>query len=149
MRAGSTDTLNRVSAGNTSGRVESENAHTVFNIITSSAGSTIGPPAAAEYAVDPVDVAAIRASALNIPNAEVPALTETLSVFAACFLLNTISFNAVPEKIFFPPRTTCAHTKERSLIFILPAKNALNAVAERSEERRVGKECRSRWSPYH
>src|SRR3712207_7338314 len=24
-----------------------------------------------------------------------------------------------------------------------------NAVVERSEERRVGKECRSRWSPYH
>src|SRR6266487_1955019 len=23
------------------------------------------------------------------------------------------------------------------------------AVADRSEERRVGKECRSRWSPYH
>jgi len=23
------------------------------------------------------------------------------------------------------------------------------AVANRSEERRVGKECRSRWSPYH
>ena len=22
-------------------------------------------------------------------------------------------------------------------------------IAERSEERRVGKECRSRWSPYH
>ena len=29
--------------------------------------------------------------------------------------------------------------------------NLLNLVdeAERSEERRVGKECRSRWSPYH
>ena len=26
---------------------------------------------------------------------------------------------------------------------------ALGAAAERSEERRVGKECRSRWSPYH
>ena len=25
----------------------------------------------------------------------------------------------------------------------------LNSVAGRSEERRVGKECRSRWSPYH
>ena len=25
----------------------------------------------------------------------------------------------------------------------------LYALAERSEERRVGKECRSRWSPYH
>ena len=24
-----------------------------------------------------------------------------------------------------------------------------NIKAERSEERRVGKECRSRWSPYH
>src|SRR2546427_13035365 len=26
---------------------------------------------------------------------------------------------------------------------------ALRPVTERSEERRVGKECRSRWSPYH
>ena len=25
----------------------------------------------------------------------------------------------------------------------------INAVLRRSEERRVGKECRSRWSPYH
>ena len=25
----------------------------------------------------------------------------------------------------------------------------LEAIAWRSEERRVGKECRSRWSPYH
>ena len=25
----------------------------------------------------------------------------------------------------------------------------LNAIEIRSEERRVGKECRSRWSPYH
>ena len=24
-----------------------------------------------------------------------------------------------------------------------------DVIAERSEERRVGKECRSRWSPYH
>ena len=27
--------------------------------------------------------------------------------------------------------------------------NARDIVIERSEERRVGKECRSRWSPYH
>ena len=26
---------------------------------------------------------------------------------------------------------------------------AVNAIRVRSEERRVGKECRSRWSPYH
>ena len=33
-----------------------------------------------------------------------------------------------------------------------PDKNPDDATAEgkfRSEERRVGKECRSRWSPYH
>src|SRR2546430_4989420 len=27
--------------------------------------------------------------------------------------------------------------------------NVLNGLLNRSEERRVGKECRSRWSPYH
>ena len=27
--------------------------------------------------------------------------------------------------------------------------NGANVIHERSEERRVGKECRSRWSPYH
>src|SRR2546429_2623454 len=29
------------------------------------------------------------------------------------------------------------------------AKSALPEAVSRSEERRVGKECRSRWSPYH
>ena len=28
-------------------------------------------------------------------------------------------------------------------------KDGYNVVGIRSEERRVGKECRSRWSPYH
>ena len=27
--------------------------------------------------------------------------------------------------------------------------NEIEEVTNRSEERRVGKECRSRWSPYH
>ena len=31
-------------------------------------------------------------------------------------------------------------------VFLL---HGLGSCAERSEERRVGKECRSRWSPYH
>src|SRR5260221_5276807 len=30
-----------------------------------------------------------------------------------------------------------------------PQYSGFNAVYDRSEERRVGKECRSRWSPYH
>src|SRR5690554_1226775 len=32
---------------------------------------------------------------------------------------------------------------------ILSSSDLQASVAERSEERRVGKECRSRWSPYH
>ena len=33
--------------------------------------------------------------------------------------------------------------------YIIGQISALEAVRQRSEERRVGKECRSRWSPYH
>ena len=48
-----------------------------------------------------------------------------------------------------PPRTTSVprseeHTSDSSHITISYAVFCL-----RSEERRVGKECRSRWSPYH
>ena len=31
----------------------------------------------------------------------------------------------------------------------VPCKTFEIAISKRSEERRVGKECRSRWSPYH
>src|SRR2546430_7559285 len=36
-------------------------------------------------------------------------------------------------------------------LFIITRRSARNLVCQitRSEERRVGKECRSRWSPYH
>ena len=41
----------------------------------------------------------------------------------------------------------------RGIPFVVNALDALakhkEEVKERSEERRVGKECRSRWSPYH
>ena len=35
------------------------------------------------------------------------------------------------------------------MLFITRCKNYEENVIKRSEERRVGKECRSRWSPYH
>src|SRR5256885_7126004 len=40
-----------------------------------------------------------------------------------------------------PPGRSTAHSRQAVLRPAAPAK--------RSEERRVGKECRSRWSPYH
>ena len=57
-----------------------------------------------------------------------------------------------------PPPDDSWSVDERSLkLFVAalkqpPAERAwyeLRREAERSEERRVGKECRSRWSPYH
>ena len=33
--------------------------------------------------------------------------------------------------------------------FTIKAQEAVQEAVNRSEERRVGKECRSRWSPYH
>src|SRR3989475_13306402 len=42
-----------------------------------------------------------------------------------------------------PGMTFCANARGRIISAILVV------IAVRSEERRVGKECRSRWSPYH
>ena len=53
----------------------------------------------------------------------------------------------------FHPKTadytffTSAHRTFSGIDHILGHKSSLSKV--RSEERRVGKECRSRWSPYH
>src|SRR5258705_1771154 len=38
---------------------------------------------------------------------------------------------------------------EPALIQQAPHREERSLAVERSEERRVGKECRSRWSPYH
>ena len=35
------------------------------------------------------------------------------------------------------------------LIDVINQRDLSISISERSEERRVGKECRSRWSPYH
>ena len=59
---------------------------------------------------------------------------------------------------FFPPPSAIV-ARMYSLWFSGPAAhlfltqdavgNVLPSLGRRSEERRVGKECRSRWSPYH
>ena len=37
----------------------------------------------------------------------------------------------------------------KGVVKTFPGVKALDHAQLRSEERRVGKECRSRWSPYH
>ena len=45
-----------------------------------------------------------------------------------------------------PEEISSGSLKEFDAVVI---RSATKLNAERSEERRVGKECRSRWSPYH
>ena len=63
-------------------------------------------------------------------------------VFTENFPISDTRNNFVLEFLDYtvdPPRYTIGECIERGLTFSVP----------RSEERRVGKECRSRWSPYH
>ena len=56
-----------------------------------------------------------------------------------CFYWQTINDDNINDnKIIIVAKT-----------FSLPYQVAQKIGAKRSEERRVGKECRSRWSPYH
>ena len=48
-----------------------------------------------------------------------------------------------------PPRRGVVAVYGRAVTGRAPEAIAAHGVALRSEERRVGKECRSRWSPYH
>ena len=49
----------------------------------------------------------------------------------------------------FVPAAACDNMLAVTRAHVQQAVAPLEYEAERSEERRVGKECRSRWSPYH
>ena len=60
-----------------------------------------------------------------------------------------IAIGLLAERVeFFSPLREVALSPELILFVFLPTLIFESAYA-RSEERRVGKECRSRWSPYH
>src|SRR2546429_9084167 len=46
-------------------------------------------------------------------------------------------------------RQLCDRPRTVFLTFDVDANGSGQQASQRSEERRVGKECRSRWSPYH
>ena len=52
--------------------------------------------------------------------------------------------NIVNEKIMRRAMAKDYSQMRREIVFVI-----IMAIVARSEERRVGKECRSRWSPYH
>ena len=73
-------------------------------------------------------------------------LRSTLAIAAAGLLTaSCISVSLFPPMQPFREKTVQGTAAEKILMI-----DVSGIIAEkRSEERRVGKECRSRWSPYH
>ena len=68
------------------------------------------------------------------------------------FLSQYQSNYSLPNSQPITPPATAKRTPKVIAPVITPVKSVNPVVVEnisRSEERRVGKECRSRWSPYH
>src|SRR5688572_28500105 len=64
--------------------------------------------------------------------------------------IGTYGVNAGSLRYFGHDASAMSRLEAASIAAILPLPKKRGAVApQRSEERRVGKECRSRWSPYH
>src|SRR5258708_15935658 len=87
-------------------------------------------------------------SRYNVNYNEMLAAIGNPKVFGMSGILNIsghrIPLSEFPNREIFPYGVAIAELKEG------PPINILHAFKDkRSEERRVGKECRSRWSPYH
>ena len=66
-----------------------------------------------------------------------------LSVFRPNVIYSTASGVELTMDMLIPQRADTDHSRNPVIVFIQ------GSAWHRSEERRVGKECRSRWSPYH
>src|SRR3712207_9490642 len=58
-------------------------------------------------------------------------------------------YGVVPGSMEFRPEQTYLQPPTAQTDIVHVIKGVIEAENGRSEERRVGKECRSRWSPYH
>ena len=72
------------------------------------------------------------------------AIEESGSLAEAALKLNGVFQSAQQAADMY-----VTEVKERADAMKAEAEQLLNQARRRSEERRVGKECRSRWSPYH
>src|SRR5258706_13892022 len=80
------------------------------------------------------------------PDLQQSARNATLALFGA-LLVAVISLEVAIFRHDFSLQYVASRTSRNLPTFYLWS--ALYSGQERSEERRVGKECRSRWSPYH
>src|SRR5256885_17210181 len=105
--------------------VRSPHAHALIRNIDASAARDI----ATVFTAMDLDQAGVRLRMpLGFPSATLPE--------------NITPFVLAPSEVCFVGEAVAMVVAESRYL-------AEDAVAARSEERRVGKECRSRWSPYH
>ena len=79
-------------------------------------------------------------------------LTDTLTVVGEAPVVDTTSSatnNQLSQDLLFNMPIRQGNTATNLLNFAPGINNSSAYGGDRSEERRVGKECRSRWSPYH
>src|SRR3712207_8728688 len=70
--------------------------------------------------------------------------SKAIRTRAICRLLSALDGAYVPPVEYLPGRCSLRISEYRA-----QERGASDLEPIRSEERRVGKECRSRWSPYH
>ena len=80
---------------------------------------------------------------------ELQLLAQDFAFFSASPLLLFPGTGIPPYTILKPEMAACGERVSTLYQVRNLQEPALILSAERSEERRVGKECRSRWSPYH
>src|SRR5256884_9972481 len=74
------------------------------------------------------------------------AIGKAVNVLPIKELLNAVAERSLSH-IFLPPRIVDRPIADASPRVV--SERRRRSIVMRSEERRVGKECRSRWSPYH
>ena len=65
------------------------------------------------------------------------------------FLLDMDGTLYLDDRLFDKVPEFLSHVRRIGGRYLFLTNNSSRGVEGRSEERRVGKECRSRWSPYH
>ena len=78
------------------------------------------------------------------------ALKQSSADIIQIFGRNAECLAQISSELGIPTSTTTLADADLYIISVSDSSVAeVSKLAERSEERRVGKECRSRWSPYH
>src|SRR5256714_3370946 len=80
--------------------------------------------------------------------------TCALPILSELLRRNLVRYNAETQRYSLHDLArlfadSCLSEEKRSASQMRHAAHYLGVLEDRSEERRVGKECRSRWSPYH